>query len=238
MHATTTENNMSKQYFVGTCQICFRTQRVHDNKMVLHGYERPGDGMAHGQCRGAYLPAFQLENKDTKQYLSDLKQEAQTIKSQIEQLGDIPELAYEWSKTHTEQEKAVFAHFRQLERQLDSVNREIAKVEYRLSRWQLATLIPADQLPRQAKTSHLCKLCGFELHGTYTDTSLLDGIEFDCKRCERYNLIMELDMETIRKEYISRRHVANHSKARRLKTYKQFRDEINDRIDQWNGDVV
>ena len=36
----------------GTCPCCFSVQKLDDGVMVLHGYQRPGDGYTHGRCYG------------------------------------------------------------------------------------------------------------------------------------------------------------------------------------------
>lgn len=45
---------------IGTCGFCDRQQRVQQDKLVLHGYQRPGTGYTVGRCPGAKNPPFEL----------------------------------------------------------------------------------------------------------------------------------------------------------------------------------
>jgi hypothetical protein len=54
----------------GICPCCFGDYVVTDKstKMVHHGYERPGDGMIHGDCYGVGYAPFEVSCEGTKFY--------------------------------------------------------------------------------------------------------------------------------------------------------------------------
>jgi hypothetical protein len=53
----------------GTCPVCFRVQKLSDrDTMVLHGYQRPGDGVTHGSCFGVDRFPLEVSAKGSKTY--------------------------------------------------------------------------------------------------------------------------------------------------------------------------
>jgi hypothetical protein len=58
----------------GSCPACFQNIKLANDgeKMVLHGYRRPGTGTTHGSCFGVGYPAFELSVKGTKDYLKQV----------------------------------------------------------------------------------------------------------------------------------------------------------------------
>lgn len=44
----------------GTCPCCFTRYKIRNNKMVVHGYSRPGWGEIEGRCFGAGHPPFEV----------------------------------------------------------------------------------------------------------------------------------------------------------------------------------
>lgn len=60
----------------GTCQCCFRPQKVSKGGgklMSLHGYKRPGDGYIFGECRGQEHQPFEVSCERTKTYRQELE---------------------------------------------------------------------------------------------------------------------------------------------------------------------
>jgi hypothetical protein len=47
----------------GHCPVCDRAQKIRKNKMVLHGYERPGFGYIRGSCLGVKEPPYELSKE-------------------------------------------------------------------------------------------------------------------------------------------------------------------------------
>ena len=73
----------TKTRFLGTCPICEGQFKLIPgaNTMVHHGYQRPGDGMIHGDCYAVGELAYELSCEVTKKYrglveLSLAKEEA------------------------------------------------------------------------------------------------------------------------------------------------------------------
>lgn len=52
----------------GTCGVCFANVKLDKGRIVLHGYQRPGDGMAHGRCWGVDHAPFELSPDATRDY--------------------------------------------------------------------------------------------------------------------------------------------------------------------------
>ena len=54
----------------GTCPVCFHNVKIRQNRMVLHGYTRPGYGWIEGKCFGVgYLP-FELSPEGSKDFIT------------------------------------------------------------------------------------------------------------------------------------------------------------------------
>lgn len=64
---------MSKaEKFEGTCGICERRFRTSGNCVVLHGYQRPGDGYIVGRCYGEKMPAWEISSEPAKLFLAEV----------------------------------------------------------------------------------------------------------------------------------------------------------------------
>lgn len=62
--------------YIGTCQACFGEFKVGADKlMVLHGYQRPGDGYTHGNCAGYDHKPFEYEHTLTDQIIAGLREQ-------------------------------------------------------------------------------------------------------------------------------------------------------------------
>jgi hypothetical protein len=73
--------------FIGNCQICEGDQKLHNERMVHHGYKRPGHGSIEGDCPGvdevpyetscelikAYKLRIEAQLVNLTTYLADLK---------------------------------------------------------------------------------------------------------------------------------------------------------------------
>lgn len=55
-----------------TCQICFREQQTRAQRLVLHGYRRPGFGYIVGECWGVGYAPFEVSCERTKQYIEEV----------------------------------------------------------------------------------------------------------------------------------------------------------------------
>jgi hypothetical protein len=56
----------------GSCPVCFQNIKLNKDKMVLHGYKRPGHGSTEGNCFGYGYHAFELKVDGTKDYLNKI----------------------------------------------------------------------------------------------------------------------------------------------------------------------
>lgn len=75
----------------GSCPVCFSNIKIteNDQKIVLHGYMRPGTGKVKGSCFGVGYVAFELDVKGTKDYLKAVvAPSAMGQKAYFEQLRD------------------------------------------------------------------------------------------------------------------------------------------------------
>lgn len=73
----------------GSCPVCFQNIKLASDgeKMVLHGYLRPGTGATKGSCFGVGYPAFELNVKGTKEYLKEvIEPKYKVAKIKVEQL--------------------------------------------------------------------------------------------------------------------------------------------------------
>lgn len=52
----------------GSCGVCFANVKLDGGRLVLHGYQRPGDGMAHGRCWGVGHEPFEVSPEATRDY--------------------------------------------------------------------------------------------------------------------------------------------------------------------------
>lgn len=55
----------------GSCPVCFQNVKLASEKIVLHGYKRPGHGTVQGKCIGVGFPPFELSVKGTKEFLDE-----------------------------------------------------------------------------------------------------------------------------------------------------------------------
>lgn len=67
----------SRQGRDGECQICENRQIVQDKgfskgTLVLHGYERPGTGVTHGQCYGYGYAPYEVSCERLRWYVTDV----------------------------------------------------------------------------------------------------------------------------------------------------------------------
>lgn len=79
----------------GTCGICNNNvKRAADGGLVLHGYQRPGDGYAHGQCFGKGYQPYELSPKACQDFIPVLERELKGHKHYLTclQAGEVEKL--------------------------------------------------------------------------------------------------------------------------------------------------
>jgi hypothetical protein len=75
----------------GSCPVCFSNVKIgaDDQKIVLHGYQRPGTGTLRGSCSGVGYKAFEVDVKGTKDYLKQVvSPQALSLRDYAKRLGD------------------------------------------------------------------------------------------------------------------------------------------------------
>ena len=65
--------NYSENDVIGTCGICGEIQKLRNEKLVLHGYERPGYGWIEGACFGVGYKAWELSPESAVAFVERLK---------------------------------------------------------------------------------------------------------------------------------------------------------------------
>lgn len=66
----------ASKHRTGTCQCCFRDQKVSKGGgtlMSLHGYERPGAGYIIGECRGQSEQPYEVSCEKTKMFKAEVE---------------------------------------------------------------------------------------------------------------------------------------------------------------------
>ncbi len=63
----------NKETVSGTCQCCFMVFALRNDKMVHHGYKRPGHGYIVGDCQGVDQKPYELDVEVTKSWLAQVE---------------------------------------------------------------------------------------------------------------------------------------------------------------------
>jgi hypothetical protein len=82
----------------GICPCCFGdyiADKSTGAKMVHHGYERPGDGMIHGDCYGVGYAPYEVSCEGTKMYLGIVQSELTARQAQLKGLAKLTEVRYQ-----------------------------------------------------------------------------------------------------------------------------------------------
>jgi hypothetical protein len=140
--------------FLGHCQICEQEQKLHDGKLVHHGYKRPGWGSIVGDCYGVHAVSYEVSCELTKKYLAtiilphvanvkenlaELKSgkvthftEASSWRGSTDYAVGVSEL-YVWTRALESRIHAVEWDLRQLAS-------EVARLEKLIANWKLTTI--------------------------------------------------------------------------------------------------
>lgn len=144
-----------KTRFVGQCPVCEGDFKLRDGRLVHHGFERPGDGMIHGDCFAVGYEPYEVSCESSKLY----RAKVEALKaSEVEYLsklqnGTIVELYVEKRVTFTGRgggvvkvEKATdpdqFANVLrskiwETDARISSADREIARMTKLIDAWTL-----------------------------------------------------------------------------------------------------
>lgn len=85
-----------KSEYVGTCQVCFNKQKIRNDRLVLHGYTRPGDGFLHGDCSGSNEFPYEEDCQLTKRILEMVESHLTELEKHLTKLKnhEIKDLDY------------------------------------------------------------------------------------------------------------------------------------------------
>lgn len=72
--------------YLGFCAICERDIKLHDGKLVHHGYKRPGDGCIHGDCFAVNCPPYEVTAEPLVRLVGHLMQALAQEEDRLEHL--------------------------------------------------------------------------------------------------------------------------------------------------------
>lgn len=149
--------------FQGTCAVCQGTFKVRDGKMVLHGYQRPGDGYIDGRCWGEGAVPWELSPEAAESFLHTiLRPNLARLDASLAQYvgGAVTSITRPKGRSHEERRRGdapVILTFtpespewaREFERAKSAVESEhryyarmVQDFEARIAAWTLGTLVP------------------------------------------------------------------------------------------------
>ena len=149
--------------FEGTCAVCFGHFKVRGERVVLHGYERPGDGYIHGSCYGEKGLAWEVSPESAQKFLEHmLRPEVTRTQALVRacEAGEVTALERTLKQTYQEfrdgkparREKitpehpdwaVVYKrHLIELEGHLKHFERLVVEFEKRVADWKPGTLKP------------------------------------------------------------------------------------------------
>lgn len=155
--------------FQGTCAVCMNTFKVREGRMVLHGYQRPGDGYITGRCFGSGRTPWEVSSEAAQAFLDTY------LKPTLNQCNDalVPYLTktleslvcplpqtYEerkrrdpvkwvrYTPASPEWEREFESALSELQRRQQYYAREVAAFEARIAAWTPGTLKPIADVVR------------------------------------------------------------------------------------------
>lgn len=140
--------------YIGNCQICEGDQKLHNGRMVHHGYQRPGHGTIVGDCPGvggvpyevscdlvkSYKRGVKIQLLILKDRLADLKEGRVSYLTQVERHGSWGTIGqnvviefiagvtepYRWQRALESATWGVESNVRHCEREIERCERRIA----------------------------------------------------------------------------------------------------------------
>lgn len=165
----------------GTCGVCERHHKVRDQKVVLHGYQRPGDGYITGRCFGEAMLAWEISAEPAGRFLAEvlrpslastevrlaefygglvtsLPREKRPLTAKPEYESITPGHG-DWPAVFKHEQAKVFARYQHYQGL-------VARFEARIAAWQPAQLAPVAREPRYMRVVFV------EAYGWWCATSL------------------------------------------------------------------
>ena len=140
----------------GTCGVCEQNVKMRDDQgLVHHGFQRPGDGMIHGDCFGVGYKPHELSPEAASAFLEkSLKPSAESLKQKLTDLREgrvtklqthQPSRLNEWKGEYIQAGEAGWE--RRLEREISSTEqylgwaeRDITHFTKKVGEWKLDKL--------------------------------------------------------------------------------------------------
>lgn len=133
----------------GTCPCCFKEYKLISNKMVHHGYQRPGHGYIVGDCFGVGYKPFEKSPDGTKDYKKELEKLLTKEETHLKALksGKIVQLHHSTNfrgirkvemitQTHEEWDKTLKIAITNSETQVKYIKQDIGTLDKKLDGWK------------------------------------------------------------------------------------------------------
>lgn len=99
---------------VGFCAYCERDIKLTpDGRLVHHGYQRPGDGAIHGDCRLVHAAPFEVSAEPLRPILADVREALATERAYLDRLvaGEVHHLTRRFREWRGPSGVATFSRF-------------------------------------------------------------------------------------------------------------------------------
>jgi hypothetical protein len=149
---TTDKSATTATRHIGFCAFCEGDWKLDaDNRLVHHGYKRPGDGAIAGDCLGVSQAPYEVSAEPLKAYATALQNQLReliaarerhlcvsyfevfgtdrrTKKMTVDSYSKLVTPAYVWDRAH-------YMKLGNMNRHIDGVKREIARIEKHIAAW-------------------------------------------------------------------------------------------------------
>lgn len=167
----TTMETKTVTRFLGTCQICEQEQKLRGDKLVHHGYLRPGHGSIVGDCFGVYAVPYEVSCDLVKRYLLVVQEQIVSAEARLVALetpGTVktltkasgPRSLYRKTETFTLGETPMHVWNRELERAAADVSgriyfmkKDITRLEARIATWKPAPIRALEEREAEEKAA-------------------------------------------------------------------------------------
>lgn len=157
--------------FLGNCPVCEGDFKLHKGKLVHHGYQRPGDGMIHGDCFCVGMDPYEVSPKGCELFRTFLQGMLANLQEALVRFtsGEVTELSklvfrgawrdHELVKVSKAENPAEFARLLQdkiheTESRIRGTEREIARMNARIEAWKPMPIrtVEEEQAKKTAET--------------------------------------------------------------------------------------
>jgi hypothetical protein len=167
-------------HYIGNCQICERDQKLREERLVLHGYLRPGWGHVNGQCPGVGHAAYEHSCEALKAYKAQTEEDLIIVQKHLADLeaGTVTRLVkYERHRGSrdelVEYVCGVTEYYQWIRRvdiekyetkvRADRIGFEIARCVQRIAKWTKKDIRTVKESVKQYKTFNVTiRSCGKE----------------------------------------------------------------------------